>query len=484
MSVVKNSVVSMVGTAAPLVLTVFTLPLFLGTIGAERYGAIAICWLILTYIGRADFGVARAATQRIAACARVDEDAIPRIAATAIVLGTLMSAILGLASYAAAHWYFSGPLDMSATVRAELVSGSWLIGMCTLVVSLFAVIYGCLVGREMFNATAMSTLLVNTGSLLLPLGVAVFFTIDLYWLLVATLAARVLGALPASALFWRMFMTAPTARPSIEEAKRLLHYGKWVMVMSIARPIMLMTDRIMIGAQIGAIAVAAYAMPFQIASRLQLIPQSVLLVLFPRMAADDHAQARQRTQEYMVVFANFFAPIMVGGICMAEPLMRIWLGSDLDERSVLLARLVLAGCWISGMAGVANNFVMARGDSRFAAVLRLVQLPVYVGAMYLAAEYSGLYAVAIVFGLLQVWDLVSLSRPDRLIDLGVLKKTALSVVTVFVPILLHGVLYGWIASMLAAFVFCGVCVLNAYVFTPAEQQAVLLQRLRGLLARK
>ncbi len=477
MALIRNSAMSMLATAIPLVITVVTLPIFIRTIGAERYGAIALCWLILIYVGKADFGVARAATQRIAANRKAGTEAQAQIAATAVVMSFVMSALLGLGSFGAAHWYFAGPLDISETVRAELLSGAWIIGVSTFVVSFFAVVYGCLVGREEFGATSMSTLIGNSASQILPLLVAVFFSIDLYWLLAATLVARLLGALPGCRVFWRDFMRHQASRPSRFEMSQLLTYGKWVMVLSIVRPIMAMADRLLIGVQLGALAVTAYTVPFQIATRLQLIPLSVLLVLFPRLAALEPEEARRQAITFLVVFANIFAPLIVGGICLAEPLLRLWLGSALDEQSILLARIILAGVWVSGIAGVANNYTMARGDSRYAAMLRLYEFPFYLGGLYLAAEWFGLPGVAVAFVLLQVADLFFLAGRERLIGTEILLRTLASVITITIPIFLHPYLSGWTASIGAAALLCPLAAANAWIFAPPAHRARLLAAL-------
>jgi len=59
----RNSLFSLAGSIIPVLITVATLPFLLSTIGAERYGALALCWLILIYAAHVLTGVGTAVTQ-------------------------------------------------------------------------------------------------------------------------------------------------------------------------------------------------------------------------------------------------------------------------------------------------------------------------------------------------------------------------------------------------------------------------------------
>ena len=106
MKLARNSLYTLTSSLIPLAISIITVPFFVMQIGAERYGALAIAWLLLGYFGAADFGIGRAITQRIAAMQ--DESAATRAGAvwSALVSISALALVTAALLFGFAYWYF------------------------------------------------------------------------------------------------------------------------------------------------------------------------------------------------------------------------------------------------------------------------------------------------------------------------------------------------------------------------------------------
>ena len=61
----RNLVVNIVGLTIPLVTSFVTVPIYIHTIGAARYGVVALTWILLGYLGALDFGLSSASADAL-----------------------------------------------------------------------------------------------------------------------------------------------------------------------------------------------------------------------------------------------------------------------------------------------------------------------------------------------------------------------------------------------------------------------------------
>lgn len=425
MRLAKNSLYTLLSTALPTVISVVTIPLFVSEIGAARYGALAIAWLVLGYFGTADFGIGRAITQRVASMRGEPQSAT----ATAIWTAVLSVLAYGLVSavilFGFAHWYFTEAFVVEEGLRSEIVSAVWALALCNPLVAINGVLAGSLMGMERFKLVSLSNTLANSAIQIFPLLTAYFLTVDLTALILAAMAARAMGVVILSAGLWRSVLRSHAITYSSSEMKHLAGFGAWIMVTAIVGPMMTIADRFVIGVVEDAAAVAAYAIPFQLASRTGLIPQAVVQALFPRFASDSPDQSLQRCRQFSAFIGLMFAPIILLLIGLAEPLLSLWLGDELDPRSIAVAQIVLAGFWVNAIAGVSLALLQARGNPRFTALLHLSELPIFAILLFTLGQNFGLAGFAAAFSLRCLLDCIALAVRARVVSKDVLISLAM-----------------------------------------------------------
>lgn len=473
----KNGFFSLLGTAIPSVVAIVTVPFYVDAIGYERYGALSIGWLLLGYFGQADLGLGQAVTQRLAAQRGKSQSAITIWSALIVIVGfSLLSSAL---TYVSGAYYFGKVLEVTAGLRAEVIASLLLLALCVPIVAFNGVTAGSLMGHEKFGIVAIGNMIGNSAGLILPVIAAYAVGPQMSILLASALIGRAMGLIILGTACWLTFLRRQPVRASKEEIRKLLGFGLWVFITALVGPLMLVADRLVIGALLGAAVVAVYSIPFNVANRLQLLPAALGQALLPSLAANSEEQALARTEKFALLVALSFAPIITSAIVLAEILLSLWLGSALDPRSVAVAAVVLYGVWFNAIANVPYSHLHARGNSRFTATVHLVELPVYVLVAILLGVQFGLVGFAAAFALRCAVDcgvmMVRCGLHKRLPALAIWPSALIILLAVISTLALDDML----ARLVVGAGLSAASLVVAFVTLPQEQSA----RIRDISAR-
>src|SRR5690348_11355872 len=145
----RNLVCNIVGIVLPALALLITIPIYIRTIGTDRYGVVAIAWLLLGYFGFLDFGLSRATAN---ALSRLTDDRFGRnaVIATSFWLNVMLGLAGGVLFYLLlpliTHRLYSLPSNLGSEINVAIP-----VIACTLPVSLIGgVTGGVLQSREQF----------------------------------------------------------------------------------------------------------------------------------------------------------------------------------------------------------------------------------------------------------------------------------------------------------------------------------------------
>jgi O-antigen/teichoic acid export membrane protein len=371
------------------------MPFVVRGLGVERFGILVLAWGLLGYLNIFDLGLSRAATKFLAeALGRGQPEAVPGIIWSAVIAQTGLGVIGGLVLAAITPFLVGQVLKIPHELADEAALSFDVLAACLPIVLVAGSFRGLLEAGQRFD-------LVN--AVRTPSSTAVYLS-PFIGLLLGWDLPRMVGLLFASrgldlaAHYWlcaRLFrLTNGNYRLSLSSFRALVRFGGWVTVSSVVGPILVYLDRFIIGALSTLAAVSYYSAPYEMVTRLWLIPASLVATLFPAFSA----LAGLGQEERIVALASRavkYLLLIVGSLVVlvltyAREILELWLGAEFARESTMVLQVLAVGVLINTLAHVPFFLVQALGRPDLTAKFHLVELPFY---------------VLIVWGLVSAWGI-------------------------------------------------------------------------------
>jgi O-antigen/teichoic acid export membrane protein len=397
----RNTLINITGQGVPLLIAIFAVPLIIQKTGLDRFGILTIIWLIIGYFGLFDFGLGRAVTQKIAHSLAVGEQStIPGLLSSALYL----TVALGVIAAVFLFWYSSAlvsqVLRVPPELRHETASALRLMAFSLPAALSMTCLQGYLEAVQRFDLVNRTKATLGSFTVLTPLLILPFSSS-----LIPIVAALVLGKIVAFAVFFFLCRRSlSTLRhtsiiPSLSTIANLFKLGGWMTVSNIIGPLMVYLDRFLIGSMISLAAVAYYATPYEVVTKLWVIPFSVVGVLFPAFAMgygrhnNDYLTCLfDRWQRYLFLGLSPIAFII---ITFAHEGLTIWLGNKFAANSTVTMQLLMFGVFINSLALIPYTLIQAVGRPDLTAKLHLLELPLYLALLLWLLKHYGIEGAAV-----------------------------------------------------------------------------------------
>lgn len=409
----RNTFFNLLGHGLPLVIAVATVPFVVRGLGPERFGILALIWVVVGYSSVFDLGLGRATTKFVSeALASDDQERLRSIAWTAVMVQGCVGALGGLLLVAVSGILVSRVLNVPGELVPEAEESFRLVGLIIPAVLVTGSFRGVLEAAQRFDLVNAVRVPASATNFLLPfVGVLLGWGIPGIVLLLA--AARWLILAVHFLLCIRVFPAlASPARLRRKWLATLIGFGGWVTVSSIVIPLLEHLDRLMIGALLTVSAVAFYAIPYEMVTRLRILPTSLVSTLFPAFSALRTSAQRERV---WLLFARsvkgiilVLGPVVLATIAGAEWLLRLWLGPEFARESTAVLQLLAVGVLVNSIAFVPYALVQAFGRPDLTAKFHVAELPVRVMLGWGLIQWGGVTGAALAWPIWATIDAVLL----------------------------------------------------------------------------
>ncbi len=399
------------GQALPLAVGLIAIPVLIRQLGAERFGILAIVWMVIGYFGVFDFGLGRAMTKIVADRLGGDRSSdVSRIVATTLLITLGFSVVGAIVVANIAPWLATDVLKIPTSLTFETIRCFYLLSVSIPVVVCSVCCRGVLEAYQRFDLVNAVRIPLGSFTFLAPLLVLPFSQS-----LVPIVVVLVLGRAVACGVYW---LLSSKLYRHIHEGltfdgtltKQLFSFGGWMTVTNLAGPLMVYMDRFLIGSIISMAAVTYYATPYEVVSRLAFIPAAVASVLFPALSfslAANRNDATKILQRGMDAIALLVLPLMILVTLFAEYGLRLWAGNDVALFGTRVLQWLALGVLFNSFAVMAVVQIQALGRPDLSAKLYLAELLPYGLTLWWLTHRYGIEGTAVALTIRAGVDLIA-----------------------------------------------------------------------------
>lgn len=411
-SLTRNSIYNLLGQGLPMLVGIITIPRLVHALGVDRFGVLTLAWAVMGYFSLFDLGLGRALTQLVSERSGTKDDHdLPDIIWTALLLMLALGLMGGLFLGVASQLVVGRLLKMSPTLHREVLYAFGLMALSIPVITVLAGLRGLLEARRHFLEINLLRVGMGIITFLGPWLVS-FWTTHLFWVVMSLEIMRY-AALGVHYWVCRRVVPEMTAGGAFRLAywKVLIRFGGWMTVSNIISPLMVNLDRLFIGTFVSLGAIAYYATPFDMVTKVLTISGAVVSVLFPMFGALHRlnpVEARRLYDKGLKTLLLVLAPVLLVLGLASNWILFHWLGQDFARQSSGIMRILCLGVLINAIASVPFAFIQGAARPDLTAKFHLVEAPIYLIILWILGSHLGIMGVAWAWVIRVTLDLVLL----------------------------------------------------------------------------
>jgi len=397
----KNSAYNFAGSIAPLFVALFTIPFLVKGLGEEKFGILSLAWVVIGYFSLFDFGIGRTLTKIVAEKIGLEEiDKIPGLFWTALFLMFIISLIGSIILLIGSPYLVINIFNISKEYQEQSIYTFYTLALSIPIVTTTAGLRGVLEAYQKFGMINLLRSVLGVFTFVGPL-ICLIFTNDLFVVVLVLSLFRL--------IIWIFYYLECNKLNTIKNAeikivksliKPILKTSTWMSVSNLVGPIILYVDRFLIGAIISAVAVAYYTTPYEVVTKLLIIPSALASVLFPAISSNYKTNPEYTNKLFfksIKYISIILFPIVLIISTFAYEGLNFWLGLNFANSSTLVLQLFAVGIFLNSIAFFPFTYLQSIGRADITAKIHLFELPLYLILMWYFIPRFGIIGAALVW---------------------------------------------------------------------------------------
>ena len=396
----RNATLNVLAEGWTFLVLVVAMPKLVAFLGNTAFGLFSLAWVVIGYLTFLDIGVNRAATKFVSEhLAGEDDQSVRSVVRTAFIANLALGLLGGLLVVLLSPYLIHSVFKVSPAMENQARLTFYAVGVAVPVLLVQGILRAILSSYQRFgwinSVNAAATTAQWAGAVLLA-----WRGFGLAWVVSITVLARMIATIVYGLVLSRMLPRFHQASPAgLSTIFKLLRFGSWVTVSQLISPVLVYLDRMLIASFVSLGAVTLYTVPYEVMTRLRLIPSSMMSTLYPAFSErglegqQAHLQhLYERTVRYLLLV---LLPAVTFLVLLGSDVLTLWMGSGFARQTVAVIEILALGALANGMAYVPYNILQAVGRPDLTGKFHLLELPFYVGLCFAFVPRWGIAGAAL-----------------------------------------------------------------------------------------
>ncbi|MCZ6691438.1 MAG: flippase [Planctomycetota bacterium] len=380
---IRNAGLNLLTQIWLILVFLFTTPVVVHRLGDAAYGVLSLTLVVLGFFVFLNLGLNHAVVKFVSDhLARGEAKDVRRVASTCLIVNLVLGVIGAALIAALAPLFVSGLFNIPEPLQETGRRAFYLLAISFPFVLVQNTLQGIAGALQRFGLVSIVQGAAGALQGILPAGL-LLLGFGLIEVVLAHMLVRILSCVAYALLLVRI-LPEFRAAPSWHGAtfRKLMGFSSWLIVSGMVWPILMSSDRVLIGMLLSAEAVTFYAVPFGIASRLLIFSASMAPVLFPafseRVATLNIAAVRSLLLKSAGMLFCVLAPIVLLLIILSNPILSIWMGEAYGREGSAVLQILAASMLPNALAAIPIAALLGLGRTDIIAKIQILELPVYV----------------------------------------------------------------------------------------------------------
>ncbi len=415
--VARNSALYFSSLAVPAITAVFLVPVTVHSLGASRFGLLALAWAVAEGSGMFDLGLGRATVRFVADATERGAERVKEIVLASLFTQTAAGLAAGAFLFSLAPVLVNRVFNIGPAGIGEATAMFRVLALHLPVLLAAAALRSALEGAQRFDISSSLRIPSGLASVAVPAALASAghsLPTIMWWLL----AVRIALVLISGSAVRRTLLPGRWGLPSgLGTLREMLRYSGWVTVSAAVSPLLASFDRFVVGSVVGVAGLGFYTGAAEAANRLLLIPITAFSALLPAFAATDAHGGRDRalvlTRSARRQLAALLFPMCLALFVFGPAILSVWLGPDFGQVSGTALRILSVGVFFASLAHLPLALLYGANRPDLPARIHIAEVMVYLPLTLLLVRAWGLTGAALAWAIRCGVDLILLEWASK-----------------------------------------------------------------------